>query len=523
MRKNLLQGFVSAYKTHTPKSIPNDIRLDKLGKKISYGNVQLKDVQESVLVAMKMMQGIKWLTRNKKNIKTGMLSNGDNSITNKKVPFLPSLTEETVNRIPNNDTRIYKTRLECGLEVSGSLKRLNDGVYSRFIDKSLKNSHNDYQDRVKRGHLKIEGGFNQKSFTFFGEDTFVRGEEYLQLFEREMKAVENRKKRKDNNSIEEHYGCVKKTTNNFYFKNRMQGYGVNLKLHIFKIKNNNLSLRDVINNMLPDLYNEESEFDMKAYLKLPKDEILGYPQLRDEDNKYRLDFLTTTECNINLCNSFKNSVINVGSYSQYLSPGSGWKFKFIHKLGKGISIESLNGMSNKDHPTGYIFCLECIGDSRAILLDKRDGREFLGTSPIKLISEFGLDLTYMTRCNDHNWPLDQARIYETSKHDKEFQENDPLYDIFYGDGKRKELFNQNIECIDLKEGLDNKDYILEYDNSVYSEASNKLVAYANKLKLFNMAENVTANDLKFNNIDSGIDDEEVSNDIDDLGDIFGDD
>ena len=52
MKKNLLQGFVSAYKTHTPKSIPNDIKLDKLGKKIIYGNVQLKDVQESVLMAM---------------------------------------------------------------------------------------------------------------------------------------------------------------------------------------------------------------------------------------------------------------------------------------------------------------------------------------------------------------------------------------------------------------------------------------------------------------------------------------
>ena len=152
-------------------------------------------------MAMKVLEGIKWFTQNNKNIKTGMLANGDNAITNSKIPFLPSLTEETVNRVPNNDTITYTTNIKCGLEISGSLKRLNDGVYSKFITKSLKNSHNDYQDKVKREHLKIEGGFNQKSFTFFGEDTFVRVDEYLKLFEKEMKAVENRKMDIDNQII----------------------------------------------------------------------------------------------------------------------------------------------------------------------------------------------------------------------------------------------------------------------------------------------------------------------------------
>ena len=126
-----------------------------------------------------------------------------------------------------------------------------------------------------------------------------------------MKTVQKKKMRKDNNSIEEQYGCTKQTVNNFYFKNRMQGYGVNLKLHIFKIKNNDLSLRDVIENMLPELDNERNKFKMKAYLRLPKDEIISGPNLYDENNKYRLDFLTTTDCNINLCNSFKHSVIRI--------------------------------------------------------------------------------------------------------------------------------------------------------------------------------------------------------------------
>ena len=38
-----------------------------------------------------------------------------------------------------------------------------------------------------------------------------------------------------------------------------------------------------------------------------------------------------------------------------------------------------------------------------------------------------------------------------------------------------------------------------------------------------MGENVTANDLKFKNVDSGVDDEDVDTDITDIGDIFRDD
>ena len=60
-------------------------------------------------MAMKVLEGIKWFTQNNKNIKTGMLANRDNAITNNKLSFLPSLTEESVNRVPNNDAITYST------------------------------------------------------------------------------------------------------------------------------------------------------------------------------------------------------------------------------------------------------------------------------------------------------------------------------------------------------------------------------------------------------------------------------
>ena len=109
MIRRKLQGFASIYKRHTPNTLASDLNIDKLAKKVVNGNAKLKDVETSVLMAMKVLEGIKWFTQNNKNIKTGMLANRDNAITNNKLSFLPSLTEESVNRVPNNDAITYST------------------------------------------------------------------------------------------------------------------------------------------------------------------------------------------------------------------------------------------------------------------------------------------------------------------------------------------------------------------------------------------------------------------------------
>ena len=138
------------------------------------------------------------------------------------------------------------------LETSGKLK-------------TLKNSQSEYQDNVKRKQLEI--------------------------FREELKSVDRTYKNRKHDPFVELSGRMGNTKNTFTFKNRLQGYGVNLRLHEFKIKDLNMAIRSLIKHITTNLEFNET-IDLIEYGKILNDEQLSVPNINDRD--FREDALYMT-------------------------------------------------------------------------------------------------------------------------------------------------------------------------------------------------------------------------------------
>lgn len=70
----------------------------------------------------------------------------------------------------------------------------------------------------------------------------------------------------------------------FTFRNRVNGYGVYLKLYVLKLKDEHMNVRDLIRDIITNLEQEEV-VKLSSYSRIAMDKQLSIPKIDDKDNK----------------------------------------------------------------------------------------------------------------------------------------------------------------------------------------------------------------------------------------------
>ena len=159
-----------------------------------------------------------------------------------------------VQGLGQNDCTYTYTHCHSGVPTKTRLKKQLNTPNIGFNLKALADSSKDYQRHQNRKHLVVTSGFNQKSFCFFMEDTYLTVGNYLDFFSRDNLIEENLKK--TTNGTINVYGCVYKTIVNFKFTNHFNYFNVTLKLHLIKVTD----IHDDLRNLISEITNNSSNF-----------------------------------------------------------------------------------------------------------------------------------------------------------------------------------------------------------------------------------------------------------------------
>lgn len=429
-----------------------------------------------------------------------MLDNGSNSPSNGELRSVPFMSNSNIQSLGKNEAIYYKTFVQLGKPTSGNIRNLSTGPLVEKITKSTSSSSKDYQDHKHRSHLTISTGFNQKSFTFLLEDTYFSVQDYYDLYKiKERFATELEENKSD--GVKEIYGAVLHTKNKFKIKNRTPQFSSNVAIHLVKIKDIRANVRSLLQEII---HNSEQSRDNKNG-KIPIDFQYSTPKLFDYTNRFGISFLTDLVCTLSMSQKFKEKATIVKSWQATLPAGSIWEFNLTTRLGRGMHLNKINDfyleaptdtiietISEKmekikgnlrkgksaelndlrsfvddllvkranEHPCGYTFIFEVVGDRRASIQRNKDGDIFSGYSPSTIGIEFDTEITYLTNQNDE----DELLVYKRTRQNKNFSEESSFNEIFCPE--RQIPFHVNSSDIGPK-----KSYKLIFDSVIGGENS----------------------------------------------------
>lgn len=504
MHNKNLGNFAKDVGLETLKQVMNDREVNLEGK--------FETVSKTLRILDLVNKGMVFLNGNN----AGSTPNSNNPLVNNESDQIPYLSNSDSNKLAL--TSLYlKINTHIGYKTRGRLKRIeNNGPFIERVNKVTSSSEDDYQSSTKRKQLTLKSGFNQKLFTFFLEDTYFSCKDYYELFEIKRRFQTELKKNKSGKK--EIYGGALKTKHQLKFKNRMDYYTCHIQIHLIKIIDDETDVRSLIREITT---NQESlEFSDNG--KIPRDFQLSDPDL-NEKNKISSSFSTLLNCKLNDSSKFQERCRIVKSWSRSLNPGSILEFNLTHHLGKGINLNRildmveesndkndisyidtfldeienqknlrsskkgitelkkklLNKFANKnilEHPTGYIFVSEIVGDRRASITNKQ-GDYFSGYSPIFTSYEFKTQITYLEE--DQN---EEAFVFKRSKKEQNFKEGSIFEEIFYPDRENK--FQVNFHDIQFPGTINKKaNWILE-NNPITKgtiDSTNNLETFVNLL------------------------------------------
>jgi hypothetical protein len=314
----------------------------------------------------------------------------------------------------------------------------------------------------------------------------------------------------------------------------MDFYTLHLKIHLIKILDPKMDVRQLVETITHNPFAKSLSTANKIG-KIPADLQYSNPNLLEVNNKLSLDFQTALNCNLTQSSKFMENARIVKSWTRSLPPGSIWDFNLNHHLGKGIHINKIYDLENSsqkhkdpnfvniildeiqnkgnqtkiktlkegisklleekdkeeykisEHPTGFIFCFEFVGDRRASIMNlKKD--YFSGYSPCHFNMEFDTEIKFL----EEQGKMEDILVYKRTSAEKNFHEESEFPDIFYPD--RSAPFHVPFEEIGKK-------FKLEYDSVIKSSSdySNILGFFAEKLEEFGInLDNISPDDLKFN-------------------------
>lgn len=490
--------FASKLGRHAEKTLGKDIGVDKLIKDIHSSKNSLGDKLGSASTLLRNLEAITQGLHLLKRVHVGLTTNGTESITNSEHDNIPFISESDTRSLGKNMAQYLKINSHIGQLTKGKLKRIkNNSAFVETETKILADSQSDYISSKKRSQLIIKSGFNEKNFTFFLNDTYLSIEDYYKLFNVNKRFEKEIKKNK--NEDRELFGGALKTKHQFKIKNRMDFFSCHINIHLLKITDLEYDIEKLLNESL----HTKNSPTFNNTGKIPRNLQLSEPTF-STDNKISSQFLTTLNCNLKNSSKFLERCKIVKTWPRTLSAGSTLEFNLTHNLGHGISINKLvdlidiskstgdsgidevldiiqesknqttaktlkekisqnttTGMPNKNilnHPTGFIFVLETVGDRRASIVNQKND-VFSGYSPVQLNFEFKTELSYVCDQDDEN----ELLVYVKKDKNKQFNETSDFPNIFYPD--REEKFHVAFKDIDFS-GTGKANWRLEYDQSL---------------------------------------------------------
>jgi hypothetical protein len=464
----------------------------------------------------------------------------------------PLLTRSNTTSIGKNEARISYTHASVGIPTSSRIKKLTNSPYIEYEEKTISSSKKDYQDHGKRKNLKIKGGFDRKSFVFLMEDTYLTVNDLCEFY------LNNDKMQKDlersRNGTRDIYGAFCKSVRHLHIMNKMELHNVAINLHLCKMTDIHDDVRHLIlestnnkySNTIKELKKElfktviddvkanlrgkgkmESENDsldfnpekLKNYLmrnsvrggSIPEDDQYTDPIVDNKKNRIQIQFETSLKAKLTDSIHFQDRAKIVKTFRKVLTPSSAWDFTLETHFGKGIHLNYLNDIKelNKEYPVDYFIILEIIGDSRGVILRKKDKDAFLGYSPINLQFEFDNKISYM---NDGRDEEEKPTHYRRKRREDNFEEGGIFAEIFCPD--RESVFNVSYDNIQLREDINakNKEYKLEYNANILGSNENSLLQSV-KTNFENNgldSENVTEDDLNMDlrTVDNDVEDDD---------------
>jgi hypothetical protein len=465
-KKQTAFSFASGIRRHTINSFGADIGLNDFQDTVvkillaSGGKINKDHFNSAHSLLTKAELGFRALNFIGK-VTTGLLDNDSRAATNNGKSLIPFISQNMQQSIGKNDCIYYTTHVHLGKPSSKKINQIKSGPFIERLTKTLADSREDYQEHKKRQNLQLKCGFNEKGFAFLGEDTYLSVNDYLKLYNVEKRFTkEINSNRKD---LKDFYGCGLSTFHQIKLRNRMDCYSLHIKIHLIKI----LDLETDVRKLLQEITHHSEDPEYKPPYnsgKILLDDQYSTPNFKDKSKKFAIDFQTSLSCNLNNSSKFRERAKIVKTWTSTLAAGSYWDFNITYHLGNGIHINYLYDLENKEHPSGYIFCLEYIGDRRASIVRASDKDVFMGYSPCNILFEFKTEFTYLTNQNNE----DELLVIKTNKKGKQFDEDSEFPDIFYPD--RKETFHVNTKDINYNGDNQKASYILEYDQSITSTA-----------------------------------------------------
>lgn len=448
-------------------------------------------------------------------VTAGILDYDKRSPTNTGKSNVTFISQEEKRSIGKNDCMYYTTRVELGNPIGSKINRIKSGPFITTVTKTLKSSSEDYQSHEKRKQLQLKSGFNEKGFAFFMEDTYLSVKDYSRLYRIEKRFAKEIKNLK--HGYKKIYGCGLKTYNQIIIRNRIMSYSAHVQIHMIKLLDLETDVRSLLQDIThnPDQYNSKNDIvDYVTYRSpydtgkiLPEDQYSD-PDIKSLNKKFALDFRTSIPCSLYDSTKFQQKATIVRSWRATLAPGSTWEFNANCHLGNGINLNYITDIlddGNGNHPSGFIFCLEYIGDKRASIVKKSTGDVYMGISPTDLRLEFKLNFTYLTNEDKE----DELLVTKINKRVNQFDEESEFADLFYPD--RKEPFHVGPDDVyyynnDYKNETDqdkfkNCEYLLEYNQSVTIGADSPSILESLKTQFENIGldpEKTTENDINLN-------------------------
>jgi hypothetical protein len=525
-----LYSFVSSLRRHTHKSLGAD-----LGTKTFVRSLASSENINKISGANEFFDKVQTLTKGIgiiQGIHSGLVENGINSGSNSEHSMIPFTSESNSSPLGRNEAVYYKTHVQVGRRFGSKITKIRDAAFVDRITRLTSSSDRDYLDHKERKQLNFTSGFNEKGFSFLMNDTFFSVKDYYDLldinktYKQELEQVHDGRK--------DIFACVLKTKHRFKIKNLMDYHTTHVKIHLIKI----LDLETDVKDLVKEITHNSKSINQGG--KLPIDQQYTDPKLLPE-KQFSINFTTALSCNLTLSSRFQERAKIVKSWSRTLSPGSIWEFNLEHYLGKGISINRLYDIQSRadqntivhhraesfidllqeiddtknstqiatikeaiseftksptkkklsEHPTGYIFCLEYVGDRRASVKSK-DNDIYSGYSPCNFNIEFDTEIQFLADQDNS----EKIMVYKNIVQEKQFEDDSLLADIFYP--TRQPKFHIPYE--DLF-GKTKKGFKLILDSSLKSTAdfSPLLRLLTDQLKKYGLdVEKLSPEELKLN-------------------------
>lgn len=477
----------------------------------------------------------------------------------------------TVNQTSKESTvKRYKTVATIGKGFSRKIMRFRNGPVHEEVLRTLHSSLTDSLKSSRRQQLSSHHGINQRSFCFMSNvccltigdiknlvnyDQYSPSlvENYVDLARNITKqALKNKvynnkiikeqikkdlseneddliikkdlKKTSINKKIIRYNAALLKTKFCLEVTNTLPEFDSKIKIHLVKFKSRCLDKNQAtVDHLIKNLQYDPRELKHLLSKKNKKENRYITERIMPQDvvsvskNTVLHQIITTGNTDILRLESFRINCEVVNTWCRTLSPKSIWNFELNQEYFNGIQMNVIQSLELLDcrTPITPFLIIESSGKNNCIVTRKKDKAIFYGQhSPGNHHYEMKFQIKYLANPDDE----DKLLIMKSSRRNTEF-EDEELGLEYYPD-REPVPFNVNYENLDMpyEAASANREFELSSDASEIpnSNALDKLINKISNIYGKEMADDLTEDDLAFENRDTETLLEDDDDDIFDL-------